>query len=65
MDDNLKISLGDIYQLKKPHPCGCDTFEIIRIGADCKIKCTKCSHIIMMDRILLKKSIKNVIKKTL
>ena len=64
MDEIITIVEGDVYQLKKSHPCGCDTFEVVRSGADCKIKCTNCSHIIMMDRVALRKCIKNVIKKS-
>ena len=61
--DNLNISVGDIYELKKAHPCGCSKWEVIRSGVDCKIKCLKCEHIILIDRLTLKKSIKSIIKK--
>ncbi len=59
----ITISLGDIYELKKKHPCGCKNFEVVRIGADCKIKCLGCGHIILIDRVELKKRIKTLISK--
>ena len=34
------FELGDIVEMKKEHPCGNKNFEIIRVGADVKIKCT-------------------------
>ena len=34
------FNLGDIIQMKKKHPCGEYNFEVIRLGADIKIKCT-------------------------
>ena len=63
MDDIIKISEGDVFELKKKHPCGSNKFEVVKSGIDCKLKCLGCGHIINMDRILLRKSIKNVISK--
>lgn len=53
--------LGSIVQMKKQHPCGSDTFEIIRIGVDIKIKCTNCGRTIMLPRVELNKKIKKVL----
>ena len=36
-------------------------FEIIRLGADVKIRCVKCSRVIMIPRVELNKKIKKVI----
>jgi len=63
MNENIIVSLGDVYELKKKHPCGETKWEVVRIGADCKIKCLGCGRIILIDRVVLKKSIKNIIKK--
>ena len=40
------FELGDIVQMKKQHPCGSKEFEVIRLGADIKIKCCVCERII-------------------
>ncbi len=53
--------LNSVVQMKKKHPCGCDTFNIIRIGVDIKIKCTNCGRTIMMPRVDFNKKIKKVI----
>lgn len=45
-----EIRLGDIVKTRKSHPCGNDIWEVIRIGADIKIRCKKCGHIVMLDR---------------
>ena len=42
--------LGDIVEMKKPHACQANRWQIIRMGADIKIKCTNCGHIVMMPR---------------
>ena len=44
------IRLGDIIRTRKPHPCGCDEWTVIRTGADIKIRCNRCARIVMMDR---------------
>ena len=47
--------------MKKPHPCGTNEWEIIRVGADIKIKCKQCGRSIMMPRIEFNKKLKKVI----
>ena len=42
--------LHDIVLMKKPHACGANEWEIIRVGADVKIKCRSCGRIVMLDR---------------
>ncbi len=56
----MDIKVGDILIMKKPHPCGCKEFEVLRIGADFKIKCTQCSREIMIPRSKAEKNIKAV-----
>ena len=48
-DDN--VFLGDVVNTRKPHPCGGDTWTVIRTGADIKIRCLTCGRIVMMDRV--------------
>ena len=54
--------LGSLVQMKKQHPCGCSTFEIVRIGVDIKIKCTNCGRTIMLPRVDFNKKIKMVLE---
>lgn len=55
-----EYNLGSILTLKKKHPCGSSDFEVIRVGADIKIKCLTCGRIIMLDRLDLNKRIKSI-----
>ncbi|CAH0439221.1 Conserved hypothetical protein, DUF951 family [Clostridium neonatale] len=52
------FNLGDIVEMKKTHPCGTNNFEIIRIGADIKIKCVGCGRIVMIPRRKFQKDAK-------
>ena len=54
--------LGSIVVMKKPHPCGTNEWEIVRIGADIKIKCCNCGRTIMLTRIEFNKKLKKIIK---
>lgn len=45
-----EIRIGDLVQMKKPHPCGSVEWTVTRTGADIKIRCSKCARIVMMDR---------------
>jgi len=45
-----QVFLGDVVRTRKPHPCGGDTWTVLRTGADIKIRCDTCGRIVMMDR---------------
>jgi hypothetical protein len=47
---------------KKQHPCGSYEWQIIRTGADYKLKCLGCGHIILVDSKQLLKMSKRIIK---
>ena len=42
MGEKLNYQVGDIVKLKKPHPCGSQEWEVLRIGADFRLKCLGC-----------------------
>ena len=56
----MDIQVGNIVKLKKQHPCGSHEWEVLRIGADFRMKCTGCGHQIMIPRRTLEKSVKEV-----
>ena len=59
----FNYEVGDIVKLKKQHPCGSREWEILRVGADFRLKCTGCGHQIMITRIAVEKSTKELKKK--
>lgn len=63
MNEDLKYEIGDIVQLKKAHPCGSKDWEIIRVGADFKLKCCGCGHLIMIERKIVQNKTKALKKK--
>lgn len=56
----LKLEIGDKVTLKKSHPCGGKTFEVLRTGADFRIKCLGCEHQIWLPRKELERRITKI-----
>lgn len=59
----MDFNIGDIVKTKKNHPCGSDEWEILRVGADFRIKCKGCGHMVMLPRVKFEKSVKNKVEK--
>ena len=53
--------IGDKIMTKKAHPCGGDTWEIVRVGADIKIKCLTCGHMVMVPLDKFPRLVKKVL----
>ncbi len=53
--------VDDILQFKKKHPCGSDTWRVLKIGVDYKLECCGCKRQIIIARVELKKKVKKKI----
>ena len=62
--NQYQYEVGDIVKLKKQHPCGSHEWEILRVGADFRLKCTGCGHQIMIARKQVEKNTKGLTKKS-
>lgn len=58
----MDFLIGDIVQMKKPHPCGGYEWEVLRTGIDFRIRCCKCQHQVMLSRIKFEKRVKKIVK---
>lgn len=56
-----QFQLNDVVEMKKPHPCGENKWQIIRMGADIRIKCLGCSRSILIPRNEFSKKLKRII----
>ncbi|PRO64354.1 DUF951 domain-containing protein [Alkalicoccus urumqiensis] len=59
----MSFERGDIVEMKKPHPCGTNSWKIVRMGMDIRIKCTGCGHSIMMPRKEFEKKMKRILER--
>lgn len=63
MINNEDYQLGSIVKLRKPHPSKTEEWEVIRLGADIKIKSTIFKDLfIMMPRKDFNRKVDKVIK---
>lgn len=51
--------LNQIITMKKAHPCGGQDWEVVRIGADIKLRCVTCGKFVNLMRDELKKRVKS------
>jgi hypothetical protein len=54
----IPFAVGEFVDMKKSHPCGSKRWEILRVGADFRIKCCGCGHLVMMTRVKFEKDFK-------
>ena len=55
------FSVGDLLEMKKPHPCGANTMKVLRVGSDMRIVCTGCGRDLTLPRVKLEKAVKKIL----
>ena len=58
----MEVNVGQVIKMKKPHPCGANEWEILRVGMDFRLKCKGCNHQVMVPRKLVEKNFKGFIE---
>ena len=53
----------DIVEMRKPHACQTNRWQIISMGMDIRIKCEHCGHIVTMTRRDFEKKMKKILQK--
>ena len=56
----MDIQTGDILTMKKQHPCGEKRWEVLRIGADFRLRCLGCGHEVMGARSKFEKNVRQI-----
>jgi hypothetical protein len=46
----LPLIVGDVVRLQRAHPCGSDTWQIDRLGADIGLRCQGCGRHVLLER---------------
>ncbi|MBQ2805373.1 MAG: DUF951 domain-containing protein [Clostridia bacterium] len=54
-----KFNVGDSVCTRKPHACGNNKWTVLRVGADYKIQCEKCGHVVMLSSEKFRKAVKD------
>ena len=57
----IRFYAGDTLEMKKPHPCGQKLFEVLRVGAEVRVRCVGCGRDMVLDRVKLERAIRKLI----
>ena len=57
----MELKLHDKVELKRQHPCGGKTWEVLRVGMDIKLRCLGCGHEVMAPRRKVEKAIRRIL----
>ena len=58
----MNLRLHDQVELKKPHPCGEKQWQVLRVGADFRLRCLGCGHEVMIPRSKAEKNLRQVFR---
>lgn len=60
-DPLFSAEVGSRLLLKKKHPCGSQSWRVLRVGADFKLECEGCGHQLMLSRFKLAPMVKQLL----
>lgn len=59
----IEIFLDDLVQLRKGHPCGGDTWRVVRLGAEIGMRCTTCERKVLLPRAEFERRVKRFLER--
>ena len=59
----LDIRLGDVVQMRKSHPCGGDTWRVVRLGAEIGMRCLTCQRKVLLPRSTFERRVKRFVER--
>ncbi len=59
----LEFRMGDVLQLRKPHPCGSFEWEVTRLGADIGLRCRECGRRLLLERRTLERRLRDFVSR--
>jgi hypothetical protein len=63
MPPPVEFRLNDIIQLRKAHPCGGDTWQVTRLGAEIGLRCLTCDRKVFLPRAELERRMKRFVER--
>ncbi len=59
----VEFLMDDVVRMRKAHPCGGADWQIVRLGADIRVKCLRCGRLVMLERRELEKRMKSFVSR--
>ena len=50
MSEHEEAAVGDVWRMRRAHPCGGREWRVYRIGADIGLVCLTCGRRVMLER---------------
>jgi hypothetical protein len=63
MKEIVDFRIGDVVELRKPHPCGGHLWEVVRLGADIGLRCTTCGRRVLLERATAERRMKRFVQR--
>jgi hypothetical protein len=60
---SAKLYIGDVVEMRKPHPCGGRVWEIVRVGADVGLACKTCGRRVLLSRRDFARGVKRFVQR--
>jgi hypothetical protein len=57
------FAVGDVLELRKPHACGANEWEVVRLGMDLRLRCRRCGREVMILRADLERRLKRFLQR--
>ncbi len=58
----LEIQEGEVYRMRRKHPCGGWEWKVFRTGADIGIECLTCNRRVMVERRRFESRMKHLVR---
>ena len=59
----IEINLNDVVQMRKAHPCGGDTWRVVRLGAEIGMRCLTCDRKVLLPRATFERRVKRFVER--
>ncbi|MBN2392851.1 MAG: DUF951 domain-containing protein [Anaerolineae bacterium] len=59
----LSLNVGDVVELRKGHPCGGNTWRILRVGVDIGMECMTCQRYVLVPRSRFEARVKRFVER--
>ncbi len=59
----MDLKTGDVIKMKKPHPCGANSWRLKRVGMDIRMECVGCGHQVMLPRKQVEKGFRGYLER--
>lgn len=59
------FAVDDIVQMRKKHPCGGDTWRIVRVGAEIGLRCQTCNRKVLLNRADFERRARRIVRRGL